>query len=106
MTTNFELFNLVPFDHPYQSKSVDTPQKQEQQPKTRSSQRTRPHHSIDPHKTSTANETSILRWRRVGLISASSARLDTIVWPGGDIVVSGMSMTMKIMNYHDLPYES
>lgn len=29
------------------------------------------------------------RWRRVGLVTGSAVRLDTIVWPGGDIIVSG-----------------
>lgn len=40
-------------------------------------------------KSSIDSRNSSLRWRRVGLVSASSVRLDTIVWPGGDIVVSG-----------------
>jgi glutamate receptor ionotropic, NMDA 3A len=31
------------------------------------------------------------KWRRVGLVSGKSVHLDTIVWPGGDIVVSGLS---------------
>ncbi|GAB0096952.1 Ionotropic glutamate receptor [Sergentomyia squamirostris] len=31
------------------------------------------------------------KWRRVGLVSGTSVHLDTIVWPGGDIVVSGLS---------------
>lgn len=29
------------------------------------------------------------------MVSASSVRLDTIVWPGGDIVVSGLSARAK-----------
>lgn len=31
------------------------------------------------------------KWRRVGLVSGRDVRLDTIVWPGGDIVVSGVT---------------
>lgn len=31
------------------------------------------------------------KWRRVGLVSGRDVRLDTIVWPGGDIVVSGVA---------------
>lgn len=30
------------------------------------------------------------KWRRVGLVSGRNVHLDTIVWPGGDIVVSGI----------------
>lgn len=37
------------------------------------------------------NEKSLTKWRRVGLISGKTVQLDTIVWPGGDIVVSGLS---------------
>jgi hypothetical protein len=29
------------------------------------------------------------KWRRVGLVLGRKVHLDTIVWPGGDIVVSG-----------------
>ncbi|KAJ6625678.1 Glutamate receptor ionotropic, NMDA 3A, partial [Pseudolycoriella hygida] len=31
------------------------------------------------------------KWRRVGTVSGHHVHLDTIVWPGGDIVVSGLS---------------
>lgn len=31
------------------------------------------------------------KWRRVGLVSGRSVHLDTIIWPGGDIFVSGLS---------------
>lgn len=36
------------------------------------------------------NDNILTKWRRVGLISGREVQLDTIVWPGGDIVVSGM----------------
>lgn len=96
LTTNFELLNLVPTDHPYQSKS-STSQAPEQQPKPKSTQRTKPDYSSGSHKTSTEGGSSSLRWRRVGMASASSARLDTIVWPGGDIVVSGVSNAATVL---------
>lgn len=96
LTTNFELLNLVPTDHPYQSKS-STSQTPEQQPKPKSTQRTKPDHPSGSQKTATEGGSSSLRWRRVGMVSASSARLDTIVWPGGDIVVSGVSNAATVL---------
>jgi ionotropic glutamate receptor NMDA 3A len=41
---------------------------------------------------------AVSRWRRVGLVSGRNVHLDTIVWPGGDIVVSGKIHRMKIKN--------
>ncbi|XP_055917698.1 uncharacterized protein LOC129949971 isoform X2 [Eupeodes corollae] len=35
------------------------------------------------------------KWRRVGLIAGRNVHLDTIVWPGGDIVVSGKEQRRK-----------
>ncbi|XP_044755269.1 uncharacterized protein LOC123314202 isoform X2 [Coccinella septempunctata] len=32
-----------------------------------------------------------VRWKRVGLVSGRSVRLDTIVWPGGDLSVAAIS---------------
>lgn len=37
------------------------------------------------------SKSGLTKWRRVGLITGTNVRLDTIVWPGGDIVVSGLS---------------
>lgn len=76
LTTNFELFNLVPSDHPYPSKVSIHQQSHRQKRRIRNTK-------------GTNNENGPTKWRRVGLVSASSVRLDTIVWPGGDIVVSG-----------------
>lgn len=36
-----------------------------------------------------SNDTELTKWRRVGSVSGTNVHLDTIVWPGGDIVVSG-----------------
>lgn len=36
-----------------------------------------------------SSEPELTKWRRVGLVSGTNVHLDTIVWPGGDIVVSG-----------------
>lgn len=100
LTTNFELLNLVPGDHPYYSKMNDN---QASPSKSTTTADNPPHHKVKrastptqtPATTTTTinanveNVTSTTKWRRVGLVSASSVRLDTIVWPGGDIVVSG-----------------
>lgn len=40
--------------------------------------------------------TSSTKWRRVGFISGRNVHLDTIVWPSGDIVVTGMLVIFKI----------
>lgn len=97
LTTNFELLNLVQSDHPYHSKINDNqafPSKS-----TAQSQ-----HHKEKRSTSNANATNVIsttKWRRVGLVSATSVRLDTIVWPGGDIVVSGTHRYrwIEIMDY-------
>ncbi|KAL5287110.1 GRIN3A family protein [Megaselia abdita] len=37
------------------------------------------------------SDNKLTKWRRVGMIAGRDVQLDTIVWPGGDIVVSGLS---------------
>lgn len=32
-----------------------------------------------------------LKWKRVGMVSGRSVRLDTIIWPGGDLSVAAVS---------------
>lgn len=97
LTTNFELLNLVPGDHPYYSKMNDNQAFSSGKAATADNP---PHQRVKrsstpptPKPTTNANAenvtTSTTKWRRVGLVSAASVRLDTIVWPGGDIVVSG-----------------
>lgn len=85
LTTNFELLNLVPGDHPYHSKVNDNQgffsisnDKNAHNKKKRSATNAK-----------NANVSSETKWRRVGLVSATTVQLNTIVWPGGDIVVSG-----------------
>ncbi|XP_031622004.1 uncharacterized protein LOC116340012 isoform X2 [Contarinia nasturtii] len=87
LTTNFDLLNLVPSDHPYHAK-VNNNQSFQSKSTAHSS------NNKEKRSTTTAkgsNGASTTKWRRVGLVSASSVQLDTIVWPGGDIVVSGLS---------------
>lgn len=69
LTTNFELLNLVPDNSQKPSKSFYNQQQFDGA--------TQP---IEENPT---------KWRRVGLVSGRNVHLDTIVWPGGDIVVSG-----------------
>ncbi|XP_059614954.1 uncharacterized protein LOC132260688 [Phlebotomus argentipes] len=66
LTTHFEILNLVPSDM-----------------KLRQS----PEYGSDAEPEDDGSR----KWRRVGLVSGTDVHLDTIVWPGGDIVVSGLS---------------
>lgn len=70
LTTNFELLNLVPDNTQRPSKSFYNQQQ------------------FDGGDAEQADENPT-KWRRVGLVSGRNVHLDTIVWPGGDIVVSG-----------------
>lgn len=98
LIANFELINLVPDDSSSttttssssssQSQSYDNNRDQD------STNRILYHQLTDedtlirrrgPRK----NDNKLTKWRRVGMISGRDVRLDTIVWPGGDIVVSG-----------------
>lgn len=36
-----------------------------------------------------------MKWKRVGVVSGRAVRLDTIVWPGGDISVAAVSSRAK-----------
>ena len=38
-----------------------------------------------------AGESVAVSWRTVGEVTGRDVRLDTIVWPGGDLVVAGLS---------------
>lgn len=66
LITHFEILNLVPSDM-----------------KLRQS----PEYRADVESEEDVSQ----KWRRVGLVSGTNVHLDTIVWPGGDIVVSGLS---------------
>ncbi|KAG5670729.1 hypothetical protein PVAND_000973 [Polypedilum vanderplanki] len=65
LISNFEILNLVP-----SYSKVEESKNDMKSPQT------------DPVST---------KWRRVGLVLGRKVHLDTIVWPGGDIVVSGLS---------------
>lgn len=76
LITRFELLNLVPMNA-----KQNIPLKK--QPLNR---------KTDTVPTSgDGNKSGLTKWRRVGLITGNHVHLDTIVWPGGDIVVSGLS---------------
>lgn len=40
-------------------------------------------------------EDAVLYWRQVGRVLGKSAQLNTIVWPGGDLVASALSARTK-----------
>ncbi|CAH0555037.1 unnamed protein product, partial [Brassicogethes aeneus] len=52
--------------------------------------------NLVPERSIKENETDIttisnMKWKRVGLVSGRSVRLDTIIWPGGDLSVAAVS---------------
>lgn len=80
LTTHFELLNLVPVNTHRPSKSFYNQQ-----------QFDGVHHGDPSSDGDTESNGQPTKWRRVGLVSGRNVHLDTIVWPGGDIVVSGLS---------------
>uniref|UniRef100_A0A182IRC4 Uncharacterized protein n=1 Tax=Anopheles atroparvus TaxID=41427 RepID=A0A182IRC4_ANOAO len=42
------------------------------------------------------NTGTATKWRRVGLITGRSVHLDTIIWPGGDVTVSGVYVNCNV----------
>lgn len=95
LTTNFELLNLVPTSdqlNPSKAYNVNQQSPNEQQNvQGQKNDEKQQHQRSTTSSSSTASKNVATKWRRVGLVSASTVRLDTIVWPGGDIVVSGKS---------------
>lgn len=91
LTATFELLNLVPADKLNPLKSAYNQEKYDRH-RPRAGGGTVEH---DTNKRLAATLSSsdtgevLSKWRRVGSVSGSSVRLDTIIWPGGDIVVSG-----------------
>ncbi|XP_056634899.1 uncharacterized protein LOC130443981 [Diorhabda sublineata] len=63
LVANFEILNLVPDTNIYTNRS---------EPENPSSR-----HNI--------------KWKRVGIVSGRAVRLDTIIWPGGDLSVAAVS---------------
>lgn len=66
-TAQFDLLNLIPMTYKYDERlNLET--------------------LLDLNQ-----QTSERKWRRVGSVLGKEVQLDTIVWPGGDIVVSGLT---------------
>ncbi|CRK95065.1 CLUMA_CG008543, isoform A [Clunio marinus] len=78
LISNFEILNLVPT----QSKARMQQQHQRKKNELKKNSNLMSSKSENPEST---------KWRRVGLVLGRKVHLDTIVWPGGDIVVSGLS---------------
>lgn len=56
--------------------------------------------NINFHSDINILEDAILYWRQVGKVTGRSAHLDTIVWPGGDLVASALSArTRSVFRY-------
>lgn len=81
LTTQFELLNLVPDNTQKPIKSFYNQQQ------------------YDGDQFPIPFEENPTKWRRVGLVSGRNVHLDTIVWPGGDIVVSG-NKNKSIFHFH------
>lgn len=81
LTTNFDLLNLVPLNslNPLRSSYSH-----ETYDKTSFS-----FHNKISDSGRRRVEQKPMKWRRVGLVAGKDVHLDTIVWPGGNIVVSG-----------------
>ena len=78
LISNFEILNLVPSSN---NKMEEQQHKETQMRKQQQQQYQQQKNDI--------NEGT--KWRRVGLVLGRKVHIDTIVWPGGDIVVSGLS---------------
>lgn len=89
LTTQFELLNLVPDNTHRPSKSFYNQQQYDDGTGKRNYLAAVGH--ADASSGAGAAAAQPTKWRRVGLVSGRSVHLDTIVWPGGDIVVSGLS---------------
>lgn len=97
LTATFELLNLVPADKLNPLKSAYNKEKYDRhRSKSNGGGGGRANTTErDNNKrlaitlTTSDNSEGLTKWRRVGSVSGSAVRLDTIIWPGGDIVVSG-----------------
>lgn len=91
LTTHFELLNLVPdnsqkpFKSFYNQKQFDDGAESEA--------------GAGAAYQSNGADENPTKWRRVGLVSGRNVHLDTIVWPGGDIVVSGAAACNILVDY-------
>ncbi|VEN54781.1 unnamed protein product, partial [Callosobruchus maculatus] len=48
--------------------------------------------NLVPDSSTYSNHTAPnVKWKRVGIVSGRSVRLDTIIWPGGDLSVAAIS---------------
>ncbi|XP_050304727.1 uncharacterized protein LOC126742188 isoform X4 [Anthonomus grandis grandis] len=55
-----------------------------------------PERSINNNTTDNIPQTSnTLKWKRVGFVSGRNVRLDTIIWPGGDLSVAAVSVRAR-----------
>lgn len=81
LTTSFDLLNLVPLNSLNPLRSVDSHETHDKIGFR--------YHANPSSNSQTRYEQKPVKWRRVGLIAGKDVHLDTIVWPGGNIVVSG-----------------
>lgn len=93
LTATFELLNLVPADQLNPLKSAYNHEKYDRHSSKSGGGVDATERDSNKRLAvtlSSADNSEVLsKWRRVGSVSGTSVRLDTIIWPGGDIVVSG-----------------
>ncbi|XP_055378406.1 uncharacterized protein LOC129610081 isoform X1 [Condylostylus longicornis] len=93
LTTNFELLNLVPDDSNSNGNGGINNVGSVSNSGNGNNINLMFGDDIDPILTKITKrpENQLAKWRRVGIVSGTNVQLDTIVWPGGDVVVSGLS---------------
>ncbi|ETN66289.1 hypothetical protein AND_001910 [Anopheles darlingi] len=89
LVSHFEILNLVPTDKRQSSKSE--PPAPEAGNSGSDAGR---HFNRAGNLSSATNVGTGTKWRRVGLITGRSVHLDTIIWPGGDVTVSGKELSL------------
>lgn len=101
LTATFELLNSVPVDKLNPLKSANNQEKYDRSAAGDGVDGGAAEHDYNKRPADTSSppddDEVLSKWRRVGSVSASSVRLDTIIWPGGDIVVSGESCLCRYL---------
>uniref|UniRef100_A0A182X555 Ionotropic glutamate receptor C-terminal domain-containing protein n=1 Tax=Anopheles quadriannulatus TaxID=34691 RepID=A0A182X555_ANOQN len=93
LVSHFEMLNLVPSAR--QSSSTPRGDYHHADRGEGGARYTNP--SVNGTAPNTAGTGITTKWRRVGLITGRSVHLDTIIWPGGDVTVSGLAGKAKTM---------
>ncbi|XP_035788210.1 uncharacterized protein LOC118464730 isoform X2 [Anopheles albimanus] len=91
LVSHFEILNLVPTDKRQSSK----PEPSASEAGSSGTEAGRHWNRAGNLSSATVTGGTGTKWRRVGLITGRSVHLDTIIWPGGDVTVSGLTGKAK-----------